>query len=148
MVVEVESMFVVLWMMMCDPLSKYHTYLLCIYVRVTFLLFAKALLAVARQLKKIGFFFLCPNPTPPAVCNPNYRGIACNPNYRGGKLKAASWVAAKRTPHPTRLHRGSNPDPPFCSVPPLPLRQHSPRNYCFHKYINPKYLSLTLMVFG
>ena len=116
--------------------------------RNTFLLFAKALLAVARQLKKIGFFFLCPNPTPPAVCNPNYRGIACNPNYRGGKLKAASWVAAKRTPHPTRLHRGSNPDPPFCSVPPLPLRQHSPRNYCFHKYINPKYLSLTLMVFG
>ena len=44
--------------------------------------------------KKIGLFFFMPQPPPPAVRNPNYRGIACNPNYRGGKLKAESWVAA------------------------------------------------------
>ncbi len=81
--------------------------------------------------KNRDIFFLCLNPTPPAVRNPNYRGIACNPNYRGGKLKAASWFAAKETPQPTRLHRGSKPGPPLPAVPPLPLRQHSPRNYVF-----------------
>ena len=59
----------------------------------TFLLSATLFLAVARHPPQKGLFFLCLNPTPPAVRNPNYRGIACNPNYRGGKLKAASWVA-------------------------------------------------------
>ena len=28
-----------------------------------------------------------PQPHPPAVRNPNYRGIACNPNYRGEKIR-------------------------------------------------------------
>jgi hypothetical protein len=45
-------------------------------------------------------------------------------------------VAAKEAPQPTRLHRDSNPNPPLPAVRPLPLHQHTPRHYCFHKYIN------------
>ena len=50
---------------------------------ILFLFSATLFLAVAK--KKV--FYASPHP--PAVCNPNYRGIACNPNYRGGKFKAA-----------------------------------------------------------
>ena len=91
----------------------------------TFPLFAKAFLAVARH--KI--FFKCLNPTPPAVHNPNYWGIVCNPNYWGGKLKAASWVAAKGTRQPTRLPRGFKPRTTIANRCPPYHRNHSASTY-------------------
>ena len=77
---------------------------------VQFLLSATLFLAIARQPKKIGLSFLCLNPTPPAVCNPNYWGIACNPNYRGGKLKMNSWVAIKIISNSRACHGVPTPD--------------------------------------